>query len=158
MKYFRKVAKKVIVFDGPPASSPPCAPGRPVFKKNMRKGSAPRGRRWKTHPFWYPGMLPARKNQEYLRAVPSGPTGGLSGKKIGVGAVMFLRLPFPNQRPGARFHRRGGLRPPKSLPLQGGRCWPKARRMRILSWKAIRPGGETPLCGPKYRNNLPPYI
>ena len=72
-------------------------------------------------PFWYPGMPTGAQNQEYLRAVPSGPTGGLSGKKIGVGAVMFLRLPFPNQRPGAGFHRRGGLRPPKSLPPTRGK-------------------------------------
>ena len=54
-----------------------------------------------------------------MRAVPSGPTGGLSGKKIGVGAVMFLRLPFPNQRPGGGFHRRGGYQPPVNLPLKG---------------------------------------
>ena len=35
-----------------------------------------------------------------MGAVPSGPTGGLSGKKIEVAAVPLLRLPFPNQRPG----------------------------------------------------------
>ena len=42
--------------------------------------------------------------QECLGAIPSGPTGGLSGKKIGTGAVLFLRLPLPNQcsRPPGR--------------------------------------------------------
>ena len=41
--------------------------------------------------------------------------------KIGVGAVPLLRLPFPNQRPGAVFRRRGGLWPPAgahSAPLR----------------------------------------
>ena len=32
------------------------------------------------------------QNQECLGAVPSGPTGGLSGKKIGTDAVSHLRL------------------------------------------------------------------
>ena len=48
------------------------------------------------------------QNQECLSAVPSGPTGGLSGKKIVAGAFPLLRLPSPNQRPGAVFRRRGG--------------------------------------------------
>ena len=47
------------------------------------------------------------QNQECLSAVPSGPTGGLSGKKIVAGAFPLLRLPSPNQRPGAVFRRRG---------------------------------------------------
>ena len=42
----------------------------------------------------------ARK-QECLGAVPSGPTGGLSGRKIGVGAVPLLRLGFRTNAPGA---------------------------------------------------------
>ena len=51
--------------------------------------------------------VPARKiRSACVRSRPA-PTGGLSGKKIGVSAVMFLRLPLPNQRPGAGFHRRG---------------------------------------------------
>ena len=41
----------------------------------------------------------ARK-QECLGAVPSGPTGGLSGRKIGVGAVPLLRLGFRTNAPG----------------------------------------------------------
>ena len=60
--------------------------------------------------------------QECLGAIPSGPTGGLSGKKIGTGAILFLRLPLPNQRPGtvspvgaATWGR------PQAFPLQGGR-------------------------------------
>ena len=58
-----------------------------------------------------------RAKQECLGAVSSGPTGGLSGRKIGTDAVPLLRLGLPNQRsrPGSR--RRGGLWPPKSLPL-----------------------------------------
>ena len=47
------------------------------------------------------------QNQECSSAVPSGPTGGLSGKKIVAGAFPLLRLPSPNQRPGAVFRRRG---------------------------------------------------
>ena len=41
----------------------------------------------------------ARK-QECLGAVPSGPTGGLSRRKIGVGAVPLLRLGFRTNAPG----------------------------------------------------------
>ena len=47
------------------------------------------------------------QNQECSSAVPSGPTGGLRGKKIVAGAFPLLRLPSPNQRPGAVFRRRG---------------------------------------------------
>ena len=42
--------------------------------------------------------LSGAQNQECLRAVPSGPTGGLSGKKIGTDAVPLLRLGLPSQR------------------------------------------------------------
>ena len=57
------------------------------------------------------------QNQECLGAIPSGPTGGLNRKKIGTGAILFLRLPLPNQRPGTVSHRRGGpMWPPASLP------------------------------------------
>ena len=69
------------------------------------------------------------QNQECLSAVPSGPTGGLSGRKIGAGAVPLLRLPPPNQRARSVFRRRGGLWPPASL-LPVGKRRPKARRMR----------------------------
>ncbi len=62
------------------------------------------------------------QNQECLGAIPSGPTGGLSGKKIGTGAILFLRLPLPNQRPGAVPA--VGAAPcgrPQAFPLVGGR-------------------------------------
>ena len=36
------------------------------------------------------------QNQKCLGAIPSGPTGGLSKKKIGSGAVPLLRLGFPS--------------------------------------------------------------
>ena len=36
------------------------------------------------------------QNQECLGAVPSGPTGGLSGREIGAVAVSHLRLALPN--------------------------------------------------------------
>ena len=58
------------------------------------------------------------QKQECLGAVPSGPTGGLSGRKMGAAAVPHLRLSLPSQRsrPGSR--RRGGpMWPPVSLPL-----------------------------------------
>ena len=58
--------------------------------------------------------------QECLGAIPSDPTGGLSGKKIGTGAVLFLRLPLPNQRSQPVFRRRGAQCAPASLPLGEG--------------------------------------
>ena len=41
----------------------------PRFPKFMRKGSAARGRGWKTHPFWYPGIAyrRAHKHSFFLR-------------------------------------------------------------------------------------------
>ena len=80
----------------------------------------------------------ARK-QECLGAVPSGPTGGLSERKIGVGAVPLLRLGFRTNAPGAyavgpvwdRPLRKKGtasisavgaaISRPQAFPL-GGRC------------------------------------
>ena len=74
------------------------------------------------------------QNQECLSAVPSGPTGGLSGKKIGTAAVPPPRLGLPNQRYRCESWRahamrpywfpvdcRGGYQPPASLPLGEGR-------------------------------------
>ena len=62
--------------------------------------------------------------------VPSGPTGGLSRREIGTGAVPLPRLPLPNQRYWCEFWRahamrpywfpvdcRGGYQPPASIPL-----------------------------------------
>ena len=48
------------------------------------------------------------QNQECLGAVPSGPTGGLSGRKIGAAAVSHLRLALPSQRYRFVFGCRGG--------------------------------------------------
>ena len=62
------------------------------------------------------------QNQECLGAIPSGPTGGLNRKKIGTGAILFLRLPLLNQRPGAVPA--VGAAPcgrPQAFPLVGGR-------------------------------------
>ena len=58
-----------------------------------------------------------RAKQECLGAVPSGPTGGLSGRKMGAAAVPHLRLSLPSQRSQPDSRRRGGLWPPVSLPL-----------------------------------------
>ena len=72
--------------------------------------------------------------QECLGAIPSGPTGGLSGKKIGTGAVLFLRLPLPNQR----------SRPPGRAVLLTDRR-PQYRAARTC----INPGIEGgPVCCP----------
>ena len=57
------------------------------------------------------------QNQECLGAVPSGPTGGLSGREIGAAAVPHLHLSLPSQRSQPDSRRRGGLWPPESLPL-----------------------------------------
>ena len=57
-----------------------------------------------------------------MGAVPSGPTGGLSRRKIGTGAIPLLRLPLPNQRSRSVSCRRGGTPDrPQAFPLQGGR-------------------------------------
>ena len=72
--------------------------------------------------------------QECLGAIPSGPTGGLSGKKIGTGAVLFLRLPLTNQR----------SRPPGRAVLLTDRR-PQDRAARTC----INPGIEGgPVCCP----------
>ena len=47
---------------------------------------------------WGGQNISGAQNQECLSAVPSGPAGGLSGKKIGTAAVPLLRLGLPNQR------------------------------------------------------------
>ena len=75
------------------------------------------------------GDYPLRQVENFRRAksgvlgcIPSGPTGGLSRKKIGTGAILFLRLPLLNQRPGAVPA--VGAAPcgrPQAFPLQGGR-------------------------------------
>ena len=65
--------------------------------------------------------------------VPSGPTGGLSRREIGTGAVPLPRLPLPNQRYRCESWRahamrpywfpvdcRGGYQPPECLPLREG--------------------------------------
>ena len=72
--------------------------------------------------------------QECLGAIPSGPTGGLSGKKIGTGAVLFLRLPLPNQR---------SQPPGRAVLLTDGRPQDRAART------CINPGIEGgPVCRP----------
>ena len=81
------------------------------------------------------------QNQECLSAVPSGPTGGLSRREIGTGAVSLPRLPLPNQRYWCEFWRAHAMRPygfrrtvgaaisrPKAFPFRG-RC-PRRGRMR----------------------------
>ena len=76
--------------------------------------------------------LPARNTRSAWVAIPSGPTGGLSGKKIGTGAVLFLRLPLPNQRSRPVFSCRGGLWPPApevSDACRAGAC-PRRRVCR----------------------------
>ena len=87
------------------------ARGGKVTKTPPENAAGGRGRRaLRAHRTAYPrtpvtGVTPlARQNlsgaqkQECLSAVPSGPTGGLSGKKIGTDAVPLLRLGLPNQR------------------------------------------------------------
>ena len=125
LKYFRKVAKKVTFFERPPASS---APGRslvPRFQKFMRKGSAPRGRGWKTRPFWYPGIAYRRAHKHSF---------------FSVGAVSSPPENLP-------FLRRGGtLGRPKAFPLGPtplikGR-WPKARGDRVRCPRRGRMRGQ----------------
>ena len=60
------------------------------------------------------GGYPLKRAQPFRRArpgclgaIPSGPTGGLSRRKITAIAVTLLRLSLPNQRPEAVFPRRG---------------------------------------------------
>ena len=75
------------------------------------------------------GDYPLRQVENFRRAklgvlgcIPAGPTGGLSRKKIGTGAILFLRLPLLNQRPGAVPA--VGAAPcgrPQAFPLVGGR-------------------------------------
>ena len=57
---------------------------------------------------WGRQRISGAQNQECLSAVPSGPTGGLSGQKFWTGAVPILRLPSPNQRSRSSSRRRGG--------------------------------------------------
>ena len=58
------------------------------------------------------------QKQECLGAVLSGPTGGLSGRKMGAAAVPHLHLSLPSQRSRPASRRRGGpMWPPVSLPL-----------------------------------------
>ena len=79
---------------------------------------------------WVRQNISGAQNQECLSAVPSGPTGGLSRREIGTGAVPLPRLPLPNQRYWCEFWRahamrtywfpvdcRVGYQPPESLPL-----------------------------------------
>ena len=80
------------------------------------RGSRPPDPRYGGYPLQWAEHF-RRAKQECLGAVPSGPTGGLSGRKIGTDAVPLLRLGLPNQRSQAAFRRRGGLWPPESLPL-----------------------------------------
>ena len=56
---------------------------------------------------WAEQNISGAQNQECLGVIPFGPTGGLSGKKIGTGTVLYLRLTLPNQRSQLGFPRRG---------------------------------------------------
>ena len=93
---------------------------RTAYPRSPITGVTPLAWRW----------ISGAQNQECLSAVPSGPTGGLSRREIGTGAVPLPRLPLPNQRYWCEFWRahamrpywfpadcRGGYQPPESLPL-----------------------------------------
>ena len=105
------------------------------------------------------------QNQECLSAVPSGPTGGLSRREIGTGAVPLPRLPLPNQRSRCEFWRAHAMRPywfrtvgaaisrPKPFPF-GGRC-PRRGRMRCAAKGRLR-AGQCP--APTERPERSPYF
>ena len=62
---------------------------------------------------WAGQNVSGAQNQECLGAIPSGPTGGLSRKKIGTGTIPLLRLGLPNQ------HAWFNIRDTSSAPFGG---------------------------------------